>query len=119
MARAEAAVASSLQVIAVDLLRTFPSHPWFSGEGAPMIEPLRRVLHAFTSHSPRIGYCQGLNFVAGLLLLHCDEADAFALLATLCSRLLPGFHTPEMEGLHAAQVSATAVAADGLSCRSS
>lgn len=47
---------------------------------------------------------QGLNFVAAVMLLHCDEAGAFALLSTLCTRLLPGFHTADMHGLHAAQV---------------
>jgi len=55
-----------------------------------------------------VGYCQGLNFVAGVLLLHGDEASAFALLCLLCAELLPGYHTPAMRGLHAAQDVVTA-----------
>ena len=51
----------------------------------------------------QVGYCQGLNFVAAVLLLHGDEASAFALLCLLCAELLPGYHTPAMRGLHAAQ----------------
>ena len=77
--------------------------PWFSHGAAGLIAPLRRVLHALAAHNPRVGYCQGLNFVAGLLLLHADASDAFALLATLCAQLLPGYHSPRMEGLHVAQ----------------
>lgn len=29
---------------------------------------LRRLLRAYSIHNQAIGYCQGLNFVAGLLL---------------------------------------------------
>ena len=100
---AASALASAHRVIAVDLLRTFPSHPWFSHGAAGLIAPLRRVLHALAAHNPCVGYCQGLNFVAGLLLLHADASDAFALLATFCARLLPRYHSPRMEGLHVAQ----------------
>ena len=100
---AASALASAHRVIAVDLLRTFPSHPWFSHGAAGLIAPLRRVLHALAAHNPCVGYCQGLNFVAGLLLLHADTSDAFALLATFCARLLPRYHSPRMEGLHVAQ----------------
>ena len=55
-----------------------------------------------------MGYCQGLNFVAAVLLLHGDEASAFALLCLLCAELLPGYHTPAMRGLYAAQDVVTA-----------
>jgi len=37
------------------------------------------------------------------MLLHGDEADAFALLSALCDCLMPGYHTPTMAGLHAGQ----------------
>jgi Rab-GTPase-TBC domain len=29
---------------------------------------LRRVLRAYAMRNPEVGYCQGLNFIAGLLL---------------------------------------------------
>ena len=54
-------------------------------------------------YNPEVSYCQGLNFVAAIMLLHGDEADAFALLSALCDCLMPGYHTPTMAGLHAGQ----------------
>lgn len=40
------------RTIELDLLRTFPSHPFFDTRSALLIDPLRRVLHAFgTPHS--------------------------------------------------------------------
>lgn len=71
--------------------------------GAPLIAPLRRVLLAHALHQPQVGYCQGLNFIAAILLLHGDEATAFVLLCRLCGELLPGYHSPAMPGLHAGQ----------------
>lgn len=29
---------------------------------------LRRLLRAYALHNPAVGYCQGMNFIAGLLL---------------------------------------------------
>ena len=29
---------------------------------------IRRVLRAYSLHNPAVGYCQGMNFVAGFLL---------------------------------------------------
>ena len=91
------------RVIDVDLLRTYPSHPFFDSEQAPLIGALRRLLLAHAQHAPTVGYCQGLNFLCAVLLLHSDEAGAFALLSRLCSSLLPSYHTQCMRGLHAAQ----------------
>lgn len=36
-----------------------------------------RILKALAVHYPEIGYCQGMNFVAGTLLLIEPEVDAF------------------------------------------
>ena len=44
---------------------------------------LRRVLAAYSLHNPVVGYCQGLNFVAGCLLMFMDEEDAFYCLSTV------------------------------------
>ena len=40
------------------------------------VTSLANVLHAI-SVSGRLGYCQGMNFVAGLFLLEFEEEDAF------------------------------------------
>lgn len=49
-----------------DLPRTFPGHPLLDGIGR---DALRRVLCAYALHNPAVGYCQGMNFLAALLLL--------------------------------------------------
>jgi len=60
---------------------------------------LRRVLQAFAIHNPNIGYCQSLNFLAGLLLLFLDEDEekAFVLLNILTNYHLPGIHAKLLE----------------------
>ena len=65
-----------------------------------MIRALRRVLQTFAVHNPDIGYCQSLNFIAGLLLLFLDEDEekAFILLEIVTSVHLPGTHGVALEG---------------------
>ena len=66
----------------------------------PMICALRRVLRAYAVYQPHIGYCQSLNFLAGLLLLFLDgdEEKAFHLLCILTNEHLPGTHGKALEG---------------------
>ncbi|KAL6880794.1 hypothetical protein J3F83DRAFT_3431 [Trichoderma novae-zelandiae] len=65
----------------------------------PLIASLRRVLLAFAVYNPRIGYCQSLNFIAGLLLLFVDtEEQAFWLLNVITHIYLPGTHEMSLEG---------------------
>ncbi|KAK4547562.1 hypothetical protein LTR36_000519 [Oleoguttula mirabilis] len=66
----------------------------------PMIRSLRRVLQAFAVRNPNIGYCQSLNFIAGLLLLFLDqdEEKSFILLDIVTSIHLPGTHGVALEG---------------------
>lgn len=66
----------------------------------PILQALRRVLQAFAVHNPHIGYCQSLNFIAGLLLLFLDEDEekAFILLNIVTSVHLPGTHGVALEG---------------------
>ena len=67
------------QEIDRDVDRTFPSNLAFM---STCREELRRVLSAIAYRVPRIGYCQGMNFIAGLLQpppSHCltkREAEA-------------------------------------------
>ncbi|KAI5199171.1 hypothetical protein AUEXF2481DRAFT_31769 [Aureobasidium subglaciale EXF-2481] len=100
-----------------DLNRTFPDNDRFKPDNrpttseqsrgigeteneTPMIKALRRVLQAFAVHNPNIGYCQSLNFIAGLLLLFLneDEEKAFVLLNVVCTEHLPGTHGVALEG---------------------
>lgn len=51
-----------------DLHRTFPHHPFFQSEVGQ--EALFNVVKAYSIYDPEVGYCQGLSFVAGPLLLN-------------------------------------------------
>eukprot|EP00658_Telonema_sp_P-2_P003772 TRINITY_DN1140_c0_g4_i3.p1 TRINITY_DN1140_c0_g4~~TRINITY_DN1140_c0_g4_i3.p1 ORF type:complete len:405 (-),score=100.35 TRINITY_DN1140_c0_g4_i3:451-1665(-) len=51
-----------------DINRTFTLHPAFMPT-AQGVQSLRSVLRAVAMRFPYIGYCQGMNFVAGLLLV--------------------------------------------------
>ena len=94
-----AADAEAVKAVEKDLDRTFVNHPAF--HLSPMLQRLRRVLVAFASHCPHIGYCQSLNFLAGFLLLQFREDDAFWLLVTVCNAVLPpDYFTHSMLGLH-------------------
>ncbi|RXM32615.1 TBC1 domain family member 1 [Acipenser ruthenus] len=63
--------------------RTFPTHPYFSAQlGAGQLS-LYNLLKAYSLLDPEVGYCQGLSFVAGVLLLHMSEEDAFEMLKFL------------------------------------
>ncbi|XP_053556252.1 TBC1 domain family member 1 [Bombina bombina] len=69
--------------ILIDLGRTFPTHPYFSAQlGAGQLS-LYNILKAYSLLDPEVGYCQGLSFVAGILLLHMSEEDAFRMLKFL------------------------------------
>lgn len=72
--------------------------PGSEGE-PPIISSLRRVLLAFAIYNPRIGYCQSLNFIAGLLLLFVEtEEQCFWLLNVITRIYLPGTHEMSLEG---------------------
>ena len=65
-----------------------------------MIASLRRVLIAFAVYAPSIGYCQSLNYLAGMLLLHMGEEDAFWMLVTLIFDIMPPFvYSPGLRGV--------------------
>lgn len=63
--------------------RTFPTHPYFSAQlGAGQLS-LYNILKAYSLLDQEVGYCQGLSFVAGILLLHMGEEEAFTMLKFL------------------------------------
>ncbi|XP_037089733.1 LOW QUALITY PROTEIN: growth hormone-regulated TBC protein 1-like [Pollicipes pollicipes] len=89
-----------LEVIAADLPRTFPDNIHFRGEASAARVSLGNILRAFSKHRPNVGYCQGVNYIAGLLLLVTDrEEDAFWLLAALVDRQLPDYYVRSMRGV--------------------
>ncbi|XP_014715476.3 TBC1 domain family member 4 isoform X2 [Equus asinus] len=86
--------------ILVDLGRTFPTHPYFSAQlGAGQLS-LFNLLKAYSLLDTEVGYCQGISFVAGVLLLHMSEEQAFEMLKFLMYDL--GFrkqYRPDMMSL--------------------
>ena len=88
-----------------DLNRTFPDNIHFKPDvpqsppiETPMLSALRRVLCAFAIDHKRIGYCQSLNFLAGLLLLFLPEEKAYWMLHIVTTSYLPGTHELSLEG---------------------
>ncbi|XP_078602048.1 TBC1 domain family member 4-like isoform X23 [Branchiostoma floridae x Branchiostoma japonicum] len=71
---------SHQHAILIDLGRTFPSHAYFSTQlGAGQLA-LFNLLKAYSLLDREVGYCQGLSFVAGILLMHMTEEEAFHML---------------------------------------
>ena len=67
-------------LIGKDIGRSFPNVDMFreaNGDGQQM---LARVLKCFSLYDSKIGYCQGLGFVVGPLLMHMTDAEAFCVL---------------------------------------
>lgn len=86
--------------ILIDLSRTFPTHPYFAKQLGQGQLSLFNLLKAYSLIDTNVGYCQGLSFVAGILLMHLEEEDAFEamkyLLVTSGLRLQ---YCPEMTAL--------------------
>ncbi|CAG4967815.1 unnamed protein product [Colias eurytheme] len=86
--------------ILIDLGRTFPKHSYFASALGPGQLALYNILKAYSLLDPEVGYCQGLSFVAGVLLLHMEEAEAFMLLRHLMFRRgLRNQYLPDMSAL--------------------
>ncbi|RUP46049.1 putative GTPase-activating protein gyp3 [Jimgerdemannia flammicorona] len=107
----------SFHSLFIDLHRTFPENIRFKSthsnadgsttldpDNVPAIKSLRRVLQTFSLHAPHIGYCQSLNYIAGMLLLFMDEEEAFWMLVTTILEFLPeGMYDVTMEGANVDQ----------------
>ena len=91
------------ETIERDLHRTFPENihfkdPASSVHETPLLISLRRLLRAFAINNPKIGYCQSLNFIGGLLLLFLPEEKAFWMLHVISRDYLPGTHEISLTG---------------------
>ncbi|XP_063048041.1 TBC1 domain family member 12-like isoform X2 [Engraulis encrasicolus] len=76
---------SSLDLIKLDISRTFPSLYIFQ-KGGPYHDLLHSVLGAYTCYRPDVGYVQGMSFIAAVLILNMEEADAFIAFANLLNK---------------------------------
>ncbi|ORX43706.1 TBC-domain-containing protein [Hesseltinella vesiculosa] len=89
------------KMIQRDLPRTFPGHEYFKDPEGEGQEGLYNVVRAYSVYDGQVGYCQGLAFIVGPLLLNMADEDAFLVLVQLMQTYgLRGHFTPSMEGLH-------------------
>lgn len=86
--------------ILIDLGRTFPKHPYFRTQLGPGQLALFNLLKAYSLLDTEVGYCQGLSFIAGMLLIHMDEESAFNILKYLMFNMgLRNQYRPSMTAL--------------------
>ncbi|CAO3687956.1 unnamed protein product [Rhizopus stolonifer] len=84
------------KAITRDLHRTFPHHPYFQSIQGQ--DSLFNVVKAYSNYDPEVGYCQGLAFVAGPLLLNMPEEEAFGILVQLLKKYdIREQFTPQMD----------------------
>ncbi|KAK5675674.1 hypothetical protein LTS10_011774 [Elasticomyces elasticus] len=88
-------------IINKDVGRSFPGVELFKDAEGEGQKSLGRVLKCFSLHDTSIGYCQGLGFLVGPLLMNMGEREAFCVLV----RLMEGFglresFLPSLRGLH-------------------
>ncbi|KAM9836802.1 TBC1 domain family member 14 isoform 1-T1 [Aulostomus maculatus] len=76
---------SSLELIKLDISRTFPQLCIFQ-QGGPYHDMLHSILGAYTCYRPDVGYVQGMSFIAAVLILNLDTADAFIAFANLLNK---------------------------------
>eukprot|EP01038_Epipyxis_sp_PR26KG_P006448 gene6448-8870_t len=67
-----------------DIDRTFPQHSLFTSSNGQ--QALRRILQRYAALDPETGYCQGMGFIAGLLLTYMIEEDAFCAFYSVLTR---------------------------------
>ncbi|GAA98933.1 hypothetical protein E5Q_05621 [Mixia osmundae IAM 14324] len=83
-----------------DLNRTFPQHEYFKDVDGVGQENLFNVVKAYSLYDEEVGYCQGLPFVVGPLLLQMPDEEAFCVLVRLMKSYdLRSHFTPNMPGL--------------------
>lgn len=83
-----------------DLSRTFPEQDYFKdGKGVGQ-ENLFNVIKAYSLYDEEVGYCQGMQFIVGPLLLNMPDEEAFSTLVRLMKSYdLRGHFTPNMPSL--------------------
>ncbi|KAF9432136.1 hypothetical protein BGZ76_011208, partial [Entomortierella beljakovae] len=88
------------RIIQRDLARTFPQIDMFKEEGGKGQEMLFNILKAYSLYDPHVGYCQGLGFLVGPLLMNMDEKEVFCVFVRLMETYdMRTMFTLNMEGL--------------------
>merc|ERR1712194_531417 len=66
-----------------DMNRTFPKHVLYRDKQGLGQRQLLNVLRAYSVFNAEVGYCQGMGFICGVLLMYMSEDDAFLMLISL------------------------------------
>ncbi|CEP09311.1 hypothetical protein [Parasitella parasitica] len=89
------------RVIQRDLSRTFPQLDMFKDDGGEGQQAMGRLLKAYSLYDAHVGYCQGLAFLVGPLLMTMPEKQAFCVFVRLMETYeMRTMFTLNMEGLH-------------------
>lgn len=82
-----------VEIVKIDIPRTFPENIYFEVHK----NELFNILVAFAQQNSAVGYCQGLNYIAGLILIVTkNEPSTFWLLKHLVENVAPEYHTKTM-----------------------
>ncbi|KAI8384933.1 rab-GTPase-TBC domain-containing protein [Radiomyces spectabilis] len=89
------------RIILRDLSRTFPHIDMFKKDNGTGQMAMRRILEAYSLYDANVGYCQGLAFLVGPLLMNMPETQAFCVFVRLMETYeMRSMFTLNMEGLH-------------------
>ena len=84
--------------IKLDLKRTFPDEKECMKE--TFLEKLKNILICYSTRNTSVGYCQGMNFIGGrLLLIMGNEEQAFWLFIQIMEKILPVIYYSELIGI--------------------
>lgn len=86
----------AVQQIDKDLPRTLTGVTLYPELSKEKRLALRRVLLAYAQHNTGVGFCQGMNFLAYILLVVLPEEAAFWALGAIVEDILPGYFTQAM-----------------------
>lgn len=79
-----------MEQINKDIGRTFTTHKYFVDAGGPGQRALADVLHAYACYDTKVGYCQGMGFIASLLLVYVSPEETFHIMIRLLQKLRLG-----------------------------
>ncbi|KAG4099592.1 RabGAP/TBC [Neocallimastix lanati (nom. inval.)] len=85
------------EIILKDITRCYPDHIMFNDKNYYGQHNLFNVLKAYSRYNPSIGYCQGMGFLAGILLMFIPAEDAFWLLVSTIEKYgISGYYTQDL-----------------------
>lgn len=89
-----------VSTIEKDIGRTYPNDVRFALEEGEGQQSLKRVLQWYAAYDHTVNYCQGMSFVAALLLTQLEEQDAYyAFTATMQKKALRTLYLPGLVDL--------------------